>query len=71
MTTSVKQQEKQESLLENENKLLQNTDEYLMDSYSQQHVKVGNSLRKMVKSAVIRFIGIPMYISRVISKYCS
>lgn len=55
---------KQLRSVRNEKRLLEKSDEELETKYSEHDMVVGKGVKKLVKSAAIRFVGMEMHIRR-------
>lgn len=70
MTGSVKQLKRKMSPVRDESNLLQNNNQELIHSYSQDRTVIRKRVQKMAKGVVDHFIGMVMGMSRSILKLC-
>lgn len=70
MTRLVKQLEKKLSLLSNENRLLEETNEELMRAYYEENTAMRRHAAKLIEIAATRFVEMMMCISNGIPKRC-
>lgn len=66
----MKHLEEKESLLVDDNRALQNSNEKLMESYGTEKKVVGESVGKRVKSVAMRFVVMAICNSGAIPKWC-
>lgn len=70
ITASVQQLENRIGKLESDSKLLQKTNDEIMESYGKQAAVEGKVEDRLVKSVSRRFVGVAISISNVIPKWC-
>lgn len=70
MVTSAKQLQKKFSLIENEKRQLVKTNDELMRKYGAQNIVVGKSVKRPAKGVPNCLVGMAVYISRALPKWC-